>query len=260
MTTHLRRFAFPLVLLLALAAGVPAFAAATADVAAIRGAIAAPDRPASDRADDWRRQPQAVLEFIGARPGMQVLDVFAGSGYYEELLTRIVGPKGRVVAYNNEAYAKFAEPRVTERYADGRLPRVERLTVSIEKLQLAPRSFDAAIFIMSFHDLYWRPGDGSWPDTVPGPLLAKVRDALKPDGIVVVEDHAATPGGDPFAVTTQLHRIDPARVRQEFEAAGFVLVRQSDALAHPEDDHSRIVFDPAIRGKTDQFLYLFRKR
>ncbi len=260
MTSHPRRLASRLVLLLALAAGNPAFAAATADAAAIRAAIAAPDRPASDRVDDWRRQPQAVLEFIGARPGMQVLDVFAGSGYYEELLTRIVGPEGRVVAYNNEAYAKFAEPRATERYQGGRLPRVERLTVSIEKLQLAPRSFDAAIFVMSFHDLYWRPGDGSWPDTVPGPLLAKVRDALKPDGIVLVEDHAAKPGGAPIEVATQLHRIDPARVQKDFEAAGFVLVRQSDALAHPEDDRSRIVFDPAIRGKTDQFLYMFRKR
>mgnify|MGYP001768755680 CR=1 FL=1 len=260
MNTIVGRLTHLCTLLLTLAAANAWAASPVADATAIRAAIAAPDRPASDRADDGRRKPQEVLEFIGARPGMHVIDVFSGSGYYEELLTRIVGPTGRVVAYNNETYEKFAEPRVTERYKGGRLPRVERLTVSIEKLKLAPQSFDAAIFIMSYHDLYWRPGDGSWPDTVPGPLLEKLRTALKPGGIVVVEDHAARPGGEPTEVATSLHRIDPARVRQDFEAAGFVLARQSDALAHPADDRTRIVFDPAIRGKTDQFIYLFRKR
>jgi predicted methyltransferase len=255
-----RRDLVTTVLAVAIVAASQSFAAGAADPAAIRAAIASPERLASDREDDWRRQPQAVLEFIGARPGMHVLDVFAGSGYYAELLTRIVGPEGRVVAYNNEPYEKASEPRLGSRYGGGRLPHVERLTMSIEELKLAPGSFDAVTFIMSYHDLYWRPGDGSWPDTTPGPLLAKVRDALKPDGIVVVEDHAAKAGSDPFDAATTYHRIDPATVKKDFEAAGFVLVRQSDALSHPADDRSRIVFDPAIRGKTDQFLYMFRKR
>lgn len=250
---------FLLVLALAWLAVAPARAAG-ADADAIRAAIAAPDRLATDRVDDERRQPQAVLEFLGARPGMHVLDVFAGSGYYEELLTRIVGPTGRVVAYNNEPYEEASGPRLVARYKDNRLPRVERVTTAIEKLDLKPAgSFDAAMFIMSFHDLYWRPGDGSWPDTVPGPLLAKVKDALKPGGIVLVEDHAAKPGTDPIQSATTMHRIDPARVKADFAAAGFEFVAESTALAHPEDDRTTMVFIPTIRGKTDQFIYLFRK-
>jgi predicted methyltransferase len=60
-------------------------------------------------------------------------------------------------------------------------------------------------------------------------------------------------------VVEKLHRIDPATVRADFERAGFELEAQSDLLANPADDHSKNVFDPAIRGKTDRFLYKFRK-
>ncbi len=112
---------------------------------------------------------------------------------------------------------------------------------------------------MSYHDLYWRPKDGSWPATDPNVLLAALHAALKPGGVVVVQDHVAIAGSDPYETVDKLHRIDPALVRRDFERAGFVHDGASTFLAHPEDDHTKLVFDPAIQGKTDQFIHRYRK-
>lgn len=233
--------------------------AAEATRAAIAAAIASPDRPAADREQDARRMPQQVLEFAGVAPGMYVVDVFSAGGYYTELLARVVGAKGQVTAYNNPAYANFAAKGIAARYAGDRLPNVRQVTTPIEDLKLVPASQDVAIFVMSYHDLYWRPADGSWPDTDPMLLLSKLHAALKPGGVVIVQDHVANPGGDPAKVVDSLHRIDPSLVRRDFEKAGFVFDGDSALLAHPGDDHLKLVFDEAIRGKTDQFLFRFRK-
>jgi predicted methyltransferase len=226
---------------------------------AIEAAIASSERPAADREQDERRKAREFLEFAGVEPGMRVLDAFAASGYYTELLSRIVGPGGEVIAYNNPAYARFAAKGIEARYAGDRLPNVRQLTVDVDQLELPPRSLDAVIFVMSFHDLYWRPADGSWPPTDPLQMLRKLHAALEVGGVVIVQDHVAASGGDPAAVVDKLHRIDPEVVRRDFRAAGFVLETESPILAHPGDDHTKGVFDPAIRGRTDQFLFKFRR-
>jgi predicted methyltransferase len=199
-----------------------------------------------------------VLAFLGVKPGMRVLDVFAAGGYNTELLARTVGVKGQVIAYNNPAYAAFAADAITARYAGDRLGNVRQVTAEVGDLDLAPASLDAALFVMSYHDAYWRPKDGSFDKTDPAVLLARVFKALKPGAVVVVQDHVADPGRDPQA-DAELHRIDPARVRRDFERAGFVFDGSSDVLANPADDHTRVVFDKSIQGRTDQFVYRFRK-
>lgn len=232
---------------------------AAPQIDAIDAAIASADRPAADRDQDERRKARSVLEFSGIESGMTVLDAFSAGGYYSELLARVVGPTGRVIAYNNPPYARFAEKGIAARYADDRLPNVRQVTSTIEELELAPASLDAVIFVMSYHDLYWRPVDGSWPPTDPALLLSKLHAALKPGGVIVVQDHVAAAGGDTADVVDKLHRIDPAVVKANFAAAGFVLDGESDVLAHPADTHTIMVFDEAIHGRTDQFLFRFRK-
>jgi predicted methyltransferase len=170
-----------------------------------------------------------------------------------------VGPKGRVIAYNNPPYAKFAAKGIAARYAGDRLPNVQQITAEIDELDLAPRSLDAAIFVMSYHDLYWRPTDGSWPPTDPAQLLGKLHAAMKVGGVVIVQDHVAAAGGDTAAVVDKLHRIDPEVVKRDFKAAGFALEEENPMLAHPDDDHTRQVFDESIRGRTDQFVFKFRR-
>lgn len=230
-----------------------------ASKAAIAAAIASPDRPTGDLEQDARRKPQEVLEFVGVGPKMHVIDVFSAGGYYTELLARTVGAPGQVIAYNNPPYASFAAKAIEARYAGNRLPNVKQVTCTIEELEIVPASLDAALFIMSYHDLYWRPDDGSWPPTDPLLLLGKLYAALKPGGVVVVEDHVANPGGEPDKVVADLHRIDPAIVKRDFAKAGFRFDGESRVLANPDDDHTKLVFDEAIRGKTDRFLYRFRK-
>jgi predicted methyltransferase len=225
----------------------------------IAAALASPDRPEADRAQDERRKAREFLEFAGIKPGMRVLDAFAASGYYTELLSRIVGPEGMVIAYNNPAYAQFAAKGIEARYSGNRLPNVQQVTAEVDELVLPPASLDAAIFVMSFHDMYWRPADGSWAHTDPLQMMRKLHAAMKVGGVVIVQDHVAAPGGDTAEVVDKLHRIDPEVVRRDFKAAGFALEAESPLLAHPDDDHTKGVFDPAVRGRTDQFLFKFRR-
>jgi predicted methyltransferase len=241
----------------ALAAGDPPPAAPPAE--AIAAAIANPARPVADREQDAQRKPVEILRMLGVEPGMHVLDAFSAGGYYTELLSSLVGPKGEVIAYNNPPYAKFAAKGIAARHADDRLPNVRQVTAEVDELELPPRSLDAAIFVMSYHDMYWRPADGSWARTDPMQMLRKLHAAMKVGGVIVVQDHVAAPGGDVAEVVDKLHRIDPAVVKRDFEAAGFALVAESDALAHPDDDHTLGVFDPKIRGRTDQFVMKFRR-
>lgn len=236
----------------------PMDAAATSG-AAIAAAIASPDRPKADLERDAVARPREVLAFLGVGPGMRVVDMFSAGGYYTELIARTVGVKGQVIAYNNPPYAKFAEKDIARRYEGERLGNVQQVTAEVGDFQPAVGSIDAALFVMSYHDAYWRPEDGTWNKTDPAVMLGNLFRALKPGGMVVVQDHVANPGGDVAKVVDTLHRIDPAIVKRDFAAAGFVLDAESKVLAHPGDDHTKLVFDESIRGKTDQFIYRFRK-
>jgi predicted methyltransferase len=224
---------------------------------AIKAAIANPARLADDRAQDEWRKPLAVLSFLQVKSGMRVLDVFAGGGYYTELLSYAVAD-GAVLAYNNKAYADYAAKELDAHFTGGRLPNVKRIEVQAGDLKLVPGELDAAIFIRSYHDVYWHPKEG-WSPVDGGRLLKEVFNGLKPGGVVVVQDHVAAPGGDPQDVVGNLHRIDPDVLKRDFLGAGFVLDAESDAFHNPADDHSLLVFDAKIRYHTDDMLLRFRK-
>jgi predicted methyltransferase len=128
-----------------------------------------------------------------------------------------------------------------------------------DAISLPAGSFDFVLMHMIYHDLYWQSEKYKFPRLDPDAVLAEVFAATKPGGIVGVVDHVAAAGGDTRAVVDQLHRIDPAVIRADFERAGFVLDGESDLLRNPEDDLAKMVFDPAVRGKTDRVVYRFKK-
>ena len=233
-------------------------ATSQADTSAIATALANPSRFAGDAADDTWRKSADVLAFMNLEPGMHVVDYLAGGGYYTELLSSIVGPQGRVYAYNNDAYAKYSGDTPAKRYADNRLPNVVVVTGAPETLAIEPASLDAALFVQSYHDLHWKSKDWT-PPTDPAKSLAALVAALKPGATVVVIDHVAAAGTDPATSVDATHRIDPAVVRKDFEAAGLVFDAESQVFQNPADDHTKSVFDESIRHKTDQFMYRFRK-
>lgn len=221
-------------------------------------AVADAGRSDADRARDAGRKPAAVMEFFGITPGMDVLDMFSGGGYYTEMLSTVVGDEGSVIAHSNQAYAQFVGEEATNRYANSRLANVDILMAENDALEMPDGMFDAIMMVLAYHDIYYVSPENGWPK-IDGPaLVAELFAALKPGGIVGVVDHYAATGA-PSETGNTLHRIDPQIVIDGMESAGFVLESRSDELRNPDDDHSQNMAAPGIRGKTDRFVFRFRK-
>ena len=221
-------------------------------------AVAHPGRSAEDRKRDQTDRPEDVLRASGIKPGMQVADVLASDGYYSELLSYVVGPKGHVLLINNEAYDKFSNNAWKERIEKQHLSNVEHRTVAMDKMGLGEATLDAAVLVKVYHDLYWVAPQDGWPKIDVGSVLDQIVHALKPGGIVVVVDHSAKPGTGSSAAG-DLHRIDEAYARKDFESHGLKLVSESQVLRRPDDPRDKISYKPPMLGKTDRFVYVFRK-
>jgi len=224
----------------------------------IEAAVADPRRPPGDIARDVNRKPAEVLQFIGIEPGMVVLDMYSGGGYYSELLAYAVGGDGRVVAHNNTPYATLAAGDIEPRYSNGRLSNVEQLIGENNRLKLEADTFDAVLFILSYHDVYYIDGERGWELVDRPMMLAEIFRAMKPGAVLGLVDHVAAAGMSTEAVKP-LHRIDPELVKADFLAAGFVLDGQSDVLRNPDDDYNMLPMLPQIRGRSDRMLLRFIK-
>ena len=221
-------------------------------------AVASETRLEGDSESDANRNPEAVLEFFGVQPGDVVLEMWAGGGYYTELLSHVVGENGKVYAHANTPILNFAGEAHTNRHADNRLPNAEILMGENNELALEADAFDVVTIILNYHDLYWSSEQYGWDEIDVPVFLAEIYKGVKPGGTLGIIDHQAASGSPPETGST-LHRIDSAIVIAELEGVGFVLDGESDALANPDDDHTMGVFDPEIRGKTDRYILRFRK-
>jgi len=221
--------------------------------APIAAAVADPHRPPADTARDAVRKPADVLTLAGVKPGDSVLEILPGAGYFTRILSKTVGPKGHVWAAVPDPKSKFAEPAAAAIAADPAYPNVSVIVINdVAKSALPP--LDLIWTSQNYHDLHLTEVH---TDVV---ALDKLWfGMLKPGGALIVIDHVALPGSPAGPTADKLHRIDPAVVRREVESAGFTFAGQSDVLRNPADPHTAIVFDPSIRGKTDQFAFLFRK-
>lgn len=210
---------------------------------AIAAALADPAR-ADQAGDDARRQAAAVLAFSGVGAGDTVIDFLPGNGYWTRIFSGVVGPRGHVTAlWPGAKYAEKALPALQAR----KLANVSAVVQASPDANAAG-TVDLFWTAQNYHDL---------PAATVAQVNAAVFRALKPGGTYLIVDHADAAGAirtEPFK-----HRIDPAVVRSQVLAAGFRFVGSSAVLANPADDHSTNVFDPAIRGKTDQFVLKFKK-
>jgi predicted methyltransferase len=238
----------------ALAVSMAGAALAAAIPANITAALADKSRPEADVKRDAARHPGETLAFAGVKPGDKVADFMMGGGYWTDLLAPAVGPKGKVYAYQSAEFIAFraAYGEEQKKAVAGR-DNVTPLTAPLSAVGL-PDGLDLVLTVQNYHDMHLKP----FPAGTAASVNAQVFKALKPGGVYLVVDHAAA-AGSPLTVADTLHRIDPAIVKQEVEAAGFKFDGQSDVLKDPADDHTANVFSPAIRGKTDQFIYKFRK-
>lgn len=234
-------------------------AAAAAEPAEVAAAVAATsNRTEANVKLDEGRKPAEVLSFLGLEKGMRVLDMFGANQYWAELIAPAVGPDGFVVVWQPNQFLSD-QRRSTFAQFVARQPNVLLINSPFEQPSIGSNAYDFILMNLDYHDVYWESAERKIGRMDPDAWLKRLHDAAKPGAIVGIIDHVAAPGGDTRAVVDGLHRIDPAVVRADFQRAGFVLEAESDLLKNPDDDHSLNVFDEKIRGKTDRFMFKFRK-
>ena len=226
--------------------------------AGIERVLANPARSASDRERDARDKPAEVLALARFKRGDTVADILSVGGYYAEILPGIVGPGGKVLLVNNPGYENFGKKGLAERLAANRLPNLTHVVGPSDALGMGDRVLDGAVIVMSYHDLYWVDEKEGWPRVDAGLFLDQVARALKPGGVLLVVDHSARQGTG-SADAQALHRIDEQFAIADFRKPGLEGEAAIPVLRNPDDDRSKNVFDPAIRGRTDRFVHLYRK-
>ena len=250
------RYSRLLVLATALAT-TPIAALAAAPATSLTAAVKSDIRSADNVKLDESRKPAELLKYLGLRPGMRVADPFGGNFYWAEITGQAVGPTGHVTVWEPK---QFYSQKVYDQYqaVQAKLPNVWMRVSPFEQPDLPAGKYDFMLINLDYHDVYWESAKYGISKMDPDEWLKTVYAAMKPGAIVGVVDHVANPG-DTRATVEQLHRIDPETVKADFKRAGFQLVGSSDLLRNPADDHSLLVFDPNIRGKTDRFVLKFRK-
>ncbi|MEZ5499092.1 MAG: hypothetical protein R3E77_06650 [Steroidobacteraceae bacterium] len=220
----------------------------------IQAALARPSRPADDHVLDTVRHPTEVLAFAQVRPGEYVVDLGPGTGYYTRLFSNIVGPTGHVYAVT-DAHGRPASAEQGPIYQLERDPEFSNVDVLSEGWAFRRRHPLDLIFVSQiYHDFHVTSLQVN-----PHSMVALFFRSLRPGGALVIIDHSAPEDPDQDTIPNRLHRIDPAIVRREVEAAGFRLEAESEALRNPSDSRTVNVFDPSIRFRTDQFMLRFRK-
>ena len=236
------------------AAALGVTAAAAAVPGPIAAALADKARPEADVKRDAARKPGELLALAGVKPGQKVADFMMGGGYFTRVLAPAVGPTGHVYTYQSAEFIKFRAAYGTEQSAVvADYKNVTPLTAPLSGVGL-PDGLDLVLTVQNYHDLHLKAFPADTADSV----NKQVYKALKPGGVYLVVDHAAAAGA-PLTVADTQHRIDEAIVKKEVEAAGFKLAAEDKMLANPADPHDKLVFDPSIRGKTDQFVLKFVK-
>ena len=225
----------------------------------VTAAVAATARSDKDRERDARDRPAELMTFAGITTGMKIADVFGGAGYWTELMARAVGPEGHVQLVNNAPYFSFAGKDLKTRFEGNRLPNADQITVETANLKLGNKAYDMIVIFMSYHDLYYIDERDGWPAIDANHFLDQLHAALKPGGHLLIVDHAAAAGSGSSAAQ-DLHRIDEEFAKKDIASHGFSLEKTWDGYRNSSDDLTKLVFDPAVRGKTDRFTHLYVKR
>jgi predicted methyltransferase len=218
--------------------------------ARMRNALAAPERAAESKARDADRKPIETVQFFGIETGDTVVELIAVGGWFTEVLSAAVGSSGKIYASNPPGLV----PAEAEKLLHDRLGNVVAVHGSLADAGLVGTA-DVAFTAQNLHDLYFGYRGVPGSEAIAVDFLKAVHAALKPGGVLALIDHVGIAGQDNAA----LHRIEVRHARDVITKAGFTIEAESNLLANPADDHTKIVVDPSIRGKTDQFMILARK-
>jgi predicted methyltransferase len=228
-------------------------------IQAIDTAIKNSERPDKDLTLDVDRKPAQILGFLQVKPESQVLEVFAGPGYYTELLNNIVGKDGHVTVYEDSMWYDYSKSASDKRHVGGRLKNTTTVISDMNTLQLPKEKFDTALIILGLHDIYLESEKslaGEKRDIKH--FLSALYHSVKPGGILGVVEHEAKAGEQPN-VSAELHRLDSKLITRLMVDAGFTFEASSNALTNKMDDHTQVVWTEGLRRKTDRSILRFRK-
>jgi predicted methyltransferase len=200
-----------------------------------------------------------LIRFSRVDVGSTVIDVYPGDGDWTRIFSDIVGREGRVYSFVPGEVAHFKNDPVGRMQALAKEPgreNVEAVSANLVALRDVTQPADVLWLHLFYHDLHTALAQAK--GATAAAFNRAVYEQLKPGGFYVIVDHAAATGVG-TSDAQSLHRIDPASVRKEVEAAGFVLDAQGTLLANKDDPHSIKVFDPSVKGETDRFAYRFVK-
>ncbi|MFT4927657.1 MAG: putative methyltransferase [Phenylobacterium sp.] len=234
------------------------FTGFSANATSVNAAINNPSRPTQDVKRDVNRKPYEVLTFFGVKPGMTVLDVYATSGYYTELLSHIVSPTGKVISHNSHGYRKFVGQSINDRFLKGRLANVEKYYNHPKDVKLKKDTLYMTLVALIYHDLYVTTATNLITASDRKNLIGQLFKAIKPGGILGIVDHAA-PRGSGKEAADKWHRLSATIVTSELTELGFELVDESKALRNRTDPRDISIFDNKVRRKTDRYILKFRK-
>ena len=249
----------------------------------IAGIVGAADRTPADRANDLRRKPIPLLEFLAIRPGLVAVDLSAAGGYTTELVARAIGPTGHVYGQSQPRDPNAKPPAAPEGNSNPTLApaaapagpfrpspialadRTERMRAAgvaaapITPVsrpfadpfppEIASAAVDMVTLMFNYHDLGHMGVDRA-------AMNAAVFRALKPGGVYAIEDHAGRPGTG-ISESGTLHRIEEEFLKREVEAAGFKLLAEALFLHNPNDPRDKNTPDPP--QPKDEFVVKFVK-
>jgi predicted methyltransferase len=204
-------------------------------------------------------QLSELIRFARVEAGSTIIDVYPGDGDWSRLFSGIVGPKGRVYSFVPAEVAHFKNDPLGRMRTLAKEPgreNVEAVSADLVAMPKATPPADVLWLHLFYHDLHTELMQSK--GATAAQFNRAVFERVKSGGSYVIIDHAAAVGAGASAAQS-LHRIEPASVRREVEAAGFVMDAESTMLANKDDPHSIKVFDPSIKGKTDRFAYRFVK-
>ena len=206
---------------------------------------------------DKNRKPHEILHILGVKPGMSVADLSSGLGYYTDILSRIVGDDGNVIAHNTDflvnRYADTFKEGGTwdKRFSSSSWRRnVTKYISPLAEFKL-DKPVDLAIMVLFYHDTIWQKTDRE-------KMNKAIFNSIKSGGHYLIVDHSAEKGSG-GRDAREYHRVDKELVITELTAAGFKLVEDSKLLSHPEDTHDYNVFRDVStnRDMTDRFVIKF---
>ncbi len=243
----------------ALVVSVGSYVAEAGQHTPIEQAVQNTARPDADRERDAGRKPAEVLAFYGVEPGMRVLEVGAGGGYYSEILNHLVGGDGKVIAQNSPGFAaRVLKDALAERYEDGRLANAGQLLANAPDWQLDDGSLDAAFIFLIYHHMHL---DADKSEAMPSRTrvtLGKIYAALKPGGVLGIIEHRAAAGAT-RAESAGWHRTTDAVVKADITAAGFIFDGESEMFRNADDDEKNYWRKSGLSGKTTRLVHLYRK-